>query len=206
MGPQAGPAGFSARPPPPHTPAPSASSRSPEKPVHVLDPFGKVARGRGGVKGIRTPGPLQGHGRLYLFRPLRASPPAGLPERSSLPSGAGGTEPAARRGAGAGIARCSPFAARRYRPVRRGADCGFRPRRRPQSRSEEAKWRPVNFRPRSRTPDEPSAVPAGALGAEAGPRRGGGVCACGAGEINGVCNCGLWRRRSFSQTLEAVVR
>ena len=160
VGPQAGPAGLSARPPPPHTAAPSASSRSPQKPVHVLGPLGKVARGRGGVKGIRTPGPLQGHGHLYLFRPLRASPPAGLPERSSLPSGAGGTEPTAGRGAGAGIARCSPFATRRHRPVRPGADCGFRPRRRPQSRSEEAKRRPgadwpVNFRPRSPTPDVP---------------------------------------------------
>ena len=54
----------------PYTRTPSASSRGHQKPVHVLAPptprrpLRKVAWGRGGMKGIRTPGPFQGPGRL----------------------------------------------------------------------------------------------------------------------------------------------
>lgn len=133
------------------------------------------------------------------------------------------------RGADAGVVRCSPFPARWHRRVRPGVVCSFRPWRRHQSRMEEAKrepganW-PGNFRPRSPTPEAPWEVPAGARGSKGGQRRGGrgllfprragrGGAENGVGraivdgwvEINGVCICGFWRR-SFPQTLEAVVR
>lgn len=69
-GPPSRPRGAFRQAPLPYTRTPFASSRGHQKPVHVLAPptprrpLRKVAWGRSGMKGIRTPGPFQGPGRL----------------------------------------------------------------------------------------------------------------------------------------------
>lgn len=143
----------------------------------------------------------------YFLR--RALLPAS-PERSRLPSCAGGD----RAGAGPGSDRGSqPLSRPGRRPVRPGAGCGFRLR--PLSRDEEA-GRATRVRPAPGLPAHPlrnsrrpAQVPAGVRGAEAG-----GVCAGPRPPGGGGCArflleegwprvgiCGFRRRAFLSGTL-----
>lgn len=139
--PHPSPAGLSARPRPGHPSAPSASSWRPPKPVHVLTPLGKATWGKGRSEGSSSswspnPVPLRGHGHLF-FRLTPASHAAGLPKRSSLPSGAGRDRAGRRARAGRRRGRLQPLSRRQRRPVRPGAGCELRPW--PQPRGEEAR-------------------------------------------------------------------
>lgn len=124
------------------------------------------------MKGIRTPGPFQGPGRLIysarsrLLLPLasRRVPLLGVCNHARGGRLGSTLQPVPRLVAQTG---------------QTGAVCSFRPRRH-QSRREEAKrepganW-PRNFRPRSPKVEAPWEVPAGARGSRGWQRRGGGA-------------------------------
>ena len=177
-GPPSRPRGLSARPrlpTPGHHLLPPGVIKSRARARAPPPPTQRGSLGRGGVKEIQTPSPFQGLGRLFI------QPAPGLSSRWP-PGEFLFRESATVCGADAGVVRCSPFPARWYGRVRPGAVCSFRPRRRHQSRREEAKqgpganW-PGNFRPGSLTPEPLWEVPAGAR-ATGGQRR----AAAGSGE------------------------
>lgn len=137
------PAELSAKPPPGHPSAPSASSWRPPKPVHVLTPLGKATWGKGrneGGSSSCSPNavPLRGHEHL-LCSLIPAFHAAGLPKRSSLPSGAGRDRAGHRSPGWRRRNRLRPLSLRQRqrRPVRPSAGCELPPW--PQPRGEKAR-------------------------------------------------------------------